>query len=187
LGDHVDQMKIAVDEKNALAEELQHRVRNNLQLVHGMLSKLSSDVEGQPAQRGVNAVARRVTTLAEMYNRLLGTGMTRTADFRTYLTALCESLEEVQTSPERQITLTCECDPLELELETVTALGIIAAELIANSYEHAFPDGKGGRINVQGPCTSADGSNAELIIRDRGLALWRPKGASGRGSGWCGD
>src|SRR5450756_1287685 len=60
----VDQMKILVEEKDrlleqkkVLAEELQHRVRNNLQLVYGMLTRQldeTSDVAGQ--RRGIKAI-----------------------------------------------------------------------------------------------------------------------------------
>ena len=72
----IEQMKILLDQKKVLAEELQHRVRNNLQLVYGMLSRqlgLTTDAAGQ---RGIKAIARRVSTLAQVYDHLHGTEMT---------------------------------------------------------------------------------------------------------------
>jgi two-component sensor histidine kinase len=180
VAQNVRQMKVLVEEKDVLAQELHHRVRNNLQLVHGMLGKLSTDFEGQPAQRGIKAVARRVTTLAEVYNRLLGAGMMRTADCGIYLRSLCESLADVQASSDKHITLHCKCDALVLELDTVTTLGIIAAELIANSYEHAFPNGN-GTISVQMGRTSS--SDAKLTIRDSGIGFTETKGSKRHGLG----
>jgi two-component sensor histidine kinase len=182
LGRNVNQMKALVAEKDVLAQELQHRVRNNLQLVNGMLAKLSADFRGQPAERGINGVARRVTTLAEVYNSLLGTGMTRTVDCGMYLRSLCENIAHVQASSDKDVTLNCECNSLVLELNTVTTLGIVAAELIANCYEHAFPDGS-GTISVRLARMSMDSSDAQLIIRDSGIGFTEPNGSKRQGLG----
>jgi two-component sensor histidine kinase len=76
-----------LDEKIVLGRELQHRVRNNLQLVYGMLSKqLHDTTEGAGID---SAIARRVLMLAEVYDHLLGTGLSRTMDLCKYLTSLC--------------------------------------------------------------------------------------------------
>src|SRR5450432_1681423 len=84
----IEQMKSLVadkdrllDQKKVLAEELQHRVRNNLQLVYGMLSRQLDDTADKAGQRGIRAIARRVSTLAQVYDHLLGAEMTRTTDF----------------------------------------------------------------------------------------------------------
>jgi two-component sensor histidine kinase len=147
-------MKVLVEEKDrlleqrkVLAEELQHRVRNNLQLVYGMLSKQLHDTPDEAGQRGIKAIARRVSTLAQVYDHLLGTGlMTRTTDFGSYLKSLCVNLAEIQATAKDTVTLTCDSDSLILDLDVVTALGIVVAELVTNSYDHAFPGGKGTTI-----------------------------------------
>src|SRR6185436_18945498 len=82
----VDEKDRLLEQKKVLAEELQHRVRNNLQLVYGMLSKQLDDTPDKAGQRGIKAISRRVSTLAQVYDHLLGTGlMTRTTDFGSYL------------------------------------------------------------------------------------------------------
>ncbi len=132
-----------LDQKQILAQELQHRVRNNLQLVYGMLNKQLTDTVGKKERRGINAIARRVSTLARVYDHLLGNEMARTTDFGSYVKSLCHSLSEIQSSPGDVITLTCESDPMILDLDVVTALGIVVAELVSNSYDHAFPNHRG--------------------------------------------
>jgi two-component sensor histidine kinase len=150
----IEQMKALVEEKDrlleqrkVLAEELQHRVRNNLQLVYGMLTTQLHDTPDEAGQRGIKAIARRVSTLAQVYDHLLGTGlMTRTTDFGSYLRSLCVNLAEIQATAKDRVTLTCDSDSLILDLDVVTALGIVVAELVTNSYDHAFPGGKGTTI-----------------------------------------
>jgi len=157
LQDAITRMKVMVqdkdrllDQKKVLAEELQHRVRNNLQLVYGMLSKQLDDTADKAGQRGIKAIARRVSTLAQVYDHLLGAEMTRTIDFGNYVKSLCLNLAEIQGAPEGTVTLMCDSEPLILDLDVVTALGIVVAEVVTNSYDHAFPGGKGSiTVSVQ--------------------------------------
>ena len=181
----VDQMKVLVEEKdrllgqkNVLAEELQHRVRNNLQLVYGMLSKQLDDTPDRLGQRGIKAIARRVSTLAQVYDHLHGSEMTRTTDFASYVQSLCLNLAEIQDSPGGGVTLACESDTIILDLDVVTALGLVVAELVTNAYDHAFP-GLEGSINVSVRRDPDDAGTATLTIRDTG-AGFRPQTESKR-------
>jgi two-component sensor histidine kinase len=82
-----------LEEKETLAEELQHRARNSLQFIHAMLNKDLTDGEARAA---IKAAARRVTTLAQVYEHLLGTGMTRTTNFASFALALCDGLRTIR-------------------------------------------------------------------------------------------
>jgi len=169
--DLVQEKDRLLEQKKVLAEELQHRVRNNLQLVYGMLSRLVDDTSDKVGQRGIKAVARRVATLAQVYDHLLGTEMTRTTDFGSYLKSLCLNLAEIQSGETgASVTLTCESDALMLDLDVVTALGIVVAELVTNSYDHAFPGGAGA-IAVSAFRAAGETDGAVLIIRDDGIGF----------------
>ncbi|WP_375461730.1 sensor histidine kinase [uncultured Enterovirga sp.] len=134
------------EEKDVLAAELQHRVRNNLQLVYGMLIR-QIEMPDQDGREGVRAIARRVMSLARIYDHLLGHGLVQTIDFGAYLQSLCISLQDFQERREFEVKLICEAEPMALELDTVTALGIIMTEITSNAYLHAFP-GRPGTIQV---------------------------------------
>jgi two-component sensor histidine kinase len=166
----VEEKDRLLDQKKILAEELQHRVRNNLQLVYGMLSKQLAETQDAGGRRGIKAIARRVSTLAQVYEHLLGIEMTRTTDFGGYVKSLCKSIEQIHATPEKNITLACESDELILDLEQVTAIGIVIVEIVTNSYDHAFLEGK-GRISVavKGP---APGTGfASITITDNGAGF----------------
>jgi two-component sensor histidine kinase len=174
----IDRMKVLVEEKDrlleqkkVLAEELQHRVRNNLQLVYGMLSKQLDDTPDKAGQRGIKAISRRVSTLAKVYDHLLGNEMTRTTDFGGYVKSLCLNLAEIQAAPDGSVTLTCDSDAIVLDLDVVTALGIVVAEVVTNSYDHAFPGGKRGSIIVSVRRADGDADVATLTISDDGTGF----------------
>ena len=172
----IERMKVLVvekdrllEQKKVLAEELLHRVRNNLQLVYGMLSKQLEDTPDTAGQRGIKAISRRVSTLAQVYDHLLGSEMTRTTDFGSYLKSLCLNLAEIQAAPGGGVTLNCDSDAIVLDLDVVTALGIVVAEVVTNSYDHAFPDGRKGSISVS--VRRENGDAATLTIGDDGTGF----------------
>jgi two-component sensor histidine kinase len=157
-----------LNEKDVLADELHHRVRNNLQIVSGMLNR-QIDVSDDVGKEGIRAIARRVMSLAAVYDHLLGNGLSRTIDFDRYLRSVCDSLREVQDAREFDVTLTCEgeTEPLFLDLDTVTSLGIVVVEIISNAYIHAFP-GRTGAIHVT---LARSAAGAILTICDDGVGF----------------
>ncbi|MEG3162987.1 histidine kinase dimerization/phosphoacceptor domain -containing protein [Sphingomonas sp. PB2P19] len=173
LADTVEEMKILVDDKNkildqkkVLAEELQHRVRNNLQLLYAMLSKQVEDTTDEGCRRGLKSIARRVFTLAQVYDQLVGSEMTRTIDFCSYLKSLCDNIVEVRGSSDSEIKLTSACVPVMLNLDVVTSLGIIVTELVTNSFDHAFSTQQ-GLISLSLE-REANARMACMTIRDNG-------------------
>ena len=173
----VDEKDRLLEQKKVLAEELQHRVRNNLQLVYGMLSKQLDDTPDKAGQRGIKAISRRVSTLAQVYDHLLGNEMTRTTNFGGYIKSLCINLSEIQGAADGRVTLTCDSDAIVLDLDVVTALGIVVAELVSNSYDHAFPGDKKGSILVSVRCN--DGDFTTMRISDDGTGF-KPKAENKR-------
>jgi two-component sensor histidine kinase len=169
-----------LDEKEVLAEELQHRVRNNLQLVLGMLNQQIDESEGKDKE-GVRAIARRVMSLARMYDHLLGNGLSRTIDFDQYLRSLCESLSDFQGPREFEVDLVCasEPNPLPLDLDLVTCLGIVVAEVVSNAYIHAFPERRGA-ITVS---LARGASDAVLTIADDGVGFVEGRSSKRHGLG----
>jgi len=164
----VEKDQLLQDKKN-LAEELQHRVRNNLQLVLTMLERQIAEIGDGSIKEGVESIARRVMTLAQVYDHLLGTDMSRSIEFGAYLKSLCGSLQDFQFSQSPGIILICRVDKTVLGLDTVTALGIVVAELVANAYLHGFPEGK-GTIEIE-LRHSPDGTSGTLSVADDGVGF----------------
>jgi two-component sensor histidine kinase len=156
-----------LEERNLLAQELQHRVRNNLQLVNGMLNEQLRQTTDELGQKGLRAIVRRVMSLAQVYDQLLGIGMSGQLDFAAYLKLLCAKLPELQPIPAFPINLVCHVEALSLDLASVTVLGLVVAELVSNGYEHAFI-ARGGEIEVRvGPDGAAE--RGIITVRDDGV------------------
>jgi len=165
----VDKDHLLADKK-VLAEELQHRVRNNLQIIYGMLvSQIDGTGDESRMREGTRAIARRVMTLAHVYDQLLGSGMTREVDAGKYLELLCGGLRRLQHVQQGGVALVCDTGSLVLDLDAVTVLGLIVAELVSNSYGHAFPTGTGTITVALRGDDSAD--RATLTVTDDGVGF----------------
>jgi two-component sensor histidine kinase len=122
-----------------------------------------------------------VLALAKVYDHLLGTGLTRTIDFGHYLSALCEAFEEMESAQRRDTVLICNTKAMQLDLDTATPLGLVVAELISNSYRHAFPNGK-GTITVS--LSGGDPENHGAIsFADDGVGFTAKGKSNRRGTG----
>jgi two-component sensor histidine kinase len=176
----VKALRALVEEKNMLAEELQHRVRNNLQMVSSMLSTYARTATDVGARQGIDQIVRRVTTLAQVYDSLLGTGLCEAIDIGPYLRELCKTLPGLQEHDGGTVELVCVADSVSLGLDRVTALGMIVAELVTNSYGHAFP-GRSGKITVS--LAAEPGGGVTLTIQDDGVGFVAQAESKRRGLG----
>lgn len=118
-------------------------------------------------KESIRSIARRVMSLSNVYDHLLGQGLVQSIDFGAYLRSLCENLESFQEKGPFEIRMICEAEPMTLDLDTVTALGIIITEVTSNSYLHAFPD-RPGTIRVS---LSHHDAKGMLKISDDGIGF----------------
>jgi len=164
----VKALRDALEAKNLLEKELRHRVRNNLQMITGMLDNYARGTASGVARDGIDLIVRRVTTLAQVHDGLLGVGLSETVDLAGYLRALCVSMPTVQAEHSRPVYIVCQAEPVMLGVDEVSALGMVVAELVTNSYDHAFPD-RGGTIAVT--LTRSGPAAAVLTVRDDGAGF----------------
>ena len=172
-------MQALLERQKLLAAELQHRVRNNLHLVVGMLDNYARSASDGASRQGIASISRHVVTLTHIYDSLLGLGLSSTIDLSEYLQELCSSLPKLQDGRTGNVDLVCHAESIMLPLDSVTALGMAVAELVTNGYRHAFPDDREGTIVVT--LASADVGNAILMIQDDGVGFDTTAATSRRG------
>jgi two-component sensor histidine kinase len=170
-----------LEERAVLAEELKHRVRNNLQLLRSMLEAHLRQESNEQQRASANGIIRRVITLSEVYEQLLGTGLGRTINLADYLKSLCKRLPQLQQVPGTGVSIHCAAETLLVNLDTVTAIGMAVAELVSNSYEHAFPAGTGTiEVSLR---RSSKANEAVLTVSDDGTSFVEMPGSKRHGVG----
>lgn len=123
-----------LQDKDLLMQEVHHRVRNSLQLVHTLLL-LQARSGGADARGALQAAAQRVMTIAAVHERLYRGGSVTEADAAEYLGGLVDDLRRSLVEPAgRGVELRAE--PMRLSADQLTPLGLVAAELVTNALKY---------------------------------------------------
>ena len=125
-------------ERNLLAQEVHHRVKNSLQLVTALLTTQArgSDLRGVRDQ--LLEAAARVATIGAVHERLYRDGSGKEADAGAYLTGLVQDLHRSMSDAAagRTVALDAPPPPLRLPANRLTPLGLIATELVTNALKY---------------------------------------------------
>jgi PAS domain S-box-containing protein len=136
----------SLQEKDVLLQEIHHRVKNNLQVVHSMLSLQARRIADSDSRMLFAASMNRVYTMSMIHERLCHAKDLASIDFNAYLKLLVDAILTTYSSP--GITCVVETEPVFLDLTTATPCGLIIHELVTNSITHAFSEGQEGIIRV---------------------------------------
>ena len=136
----------ALDAKDLLLHEVNHRVKNSLQLVTALLSLQAAQAH-EPVLRASLIEARgRVSVVASMHQRLYSTSQHDRVDLVGYLRELATENAAAHGSG---IELVFESDDeLVLPLTNAVPLALVVSELLTNAFKYAFPAGGGGTVRV---------------------------------------
>ncbi len=154
-------------EREVLLREIYHRVKNNLQIVQSLLRLGSRDLSSDQREP-FEAAVRRVGAMARVHTLLYQSPDLASIDFKDYLDELLKELSEGFAADERSITSVLDAHSMRVPLDTAVPLAFIAVEILTNSYRHAFPNGRGGRISVE---VRHDRPFGTMRIEDDGVGL----------------
>jgi two-component sensor histidine kinase len=146
-------LKLAIDSYSASEErsqvlfrELQHRVANNLQVASGMLHKERKGLEpNSPADRALRSVQERLDLMMNVHRSLYSPGIVN-LPIGVYLETLARDL--IRSSNRPELTLDVAADNVQLDLDRLMSLSMIAAEAITNAVKYAFQDRDTGKIAI---------------------------------------
>ena len=155
----------AEQSKEVIIQELNHRIRNNLAMLASILElQLRSQTE-PGAKDAFASAAARVHVIANAHDHLLPRHGQSTIDMREYLTACCRNLGDTLRDV-RPIAVNVGVSQIYLRSEKAVAVGLIVNELVTNALKYAFPDERGGVVNVTLHGKTA--SELELVVEDNG-------------------
>ena len=166
-GDHErEELARAVQEKDTLLRELQHRVKNNLQMITTLIRVESRKMPTSANGERFDRLAGRVESLALLYQSLSDEGREDTIDLGVYLSQIASAV--MKAHAHEGIRLALQVDTWPVCVDVAMPTGLVVNELMTNALKHAFPDGKGGTITVK---SLVDESGCEVVVADDGIGL----------------
>ncbi len=163
-----DELRAQADEKGRLLREVQHRVKNNLQVIMSFVRVQAGRATLPETEQELTAIGHRIETLRLVHDRLYAVGGIDRLDLGPYLSELAASLLQFQGEEASSIQLVFDVASLSVSPELAVPVGIIVTEFITNSLKYAFDDGRGS-IGIR--LARVTSSAARLTLWDDGKGL----------------
>jgi two-component sensor histidine kinase len=148
--EELEKAKRALEEsgrqKDLLMKEVDHRIKNSLQIVSSLLH-MHAKTAGAAAGQFHDAAAR-VAAIAAVHQQLHKSADVGTIALDRYIVDLCGDITAASSSSDRAWTLAVEADPLVIGTDLAVPLGLIVNELVTNAIRHSSPSGRDGRIQI---------------------------------------
>jgi PAS domain S-box-containing protein len=166
-----DALQAGLREKETLLRELQHRAKNNLQLIASLL-----DLSQQSGPEALRECRERVHSIALVHEKLYQAGTFARLELSDYLRSLAEQVALTWArSDGAAVQLHIEAQDLWLPLDHAVPCGLLINELLTNAFKHAFPNGRPGTIDIM---ASREGAQVVIVVADDGVG--QPEGMKAR-------
>jgi PAS domain S-box-containing protein len=162
-----ERLRAALEDRDLLIGEVNHRVKNSLQLVASILSLEAGSATTEEAKDKLAAARDRIDAVAAIHAALYQGEDVRRVAFGDYLERLCKHLATSLGATQRGIAVKVDTDAILIETNKAITLSIIVNELVANAFKHAFPgENTDGTVSVG--LRRDDPATVTLTVADNG-------------------
>jgi PAS domain S-box-containing protein len=158
----ISERKQAETQQRLLLDELNHRTKNNMQMLLSLLSSASRKAGSEEARRVLDEACGRIAAMAAAQRVLYGRADTGRFGADDFLRAVCQTMR--QTLP-ADIRIRCEPATGELSNDAAMPLALIVNELVTNAVKHGIKDRKKDSVHIN--LTESEGQ-LSLSIEDPG-------------------
>jgi PAS domain S-box-containing protein len=135
-------------EKEALLQEIHHRVKNNLGVIQSLLYLQSLTTSDPRFVEMLGDCQDRVRSMALVHESLYRSGNLADVDFGDYAEELSRRLMQAYVAPADRLRLHCDLSPVALPIAVAVPCGLILNEMVTNAIKHGFAGGRAGTITV---------------------------------------
>jgi PAS domain S-box-containing protein len=148
------------EQKQSLMDELNHRVKNNLNLVASLIS-LKDGALGEAAD--LSDIRNQVDAISRIHQKLYETGDVTHVDFGRYVRETLQSVFSFYSAASVRLDIAVE--DLVLPTKTAVSLGLIINELATNAVKYGFTDGTEPVFSVSCVEAAPEGDNLCYALR----------------------
>jgi two-component sensor histidine kinase len=163
-----DRLRAALAEKDVLLREVQHRVKNNLQVVSGLLA-LQARNAPDFARPFLQQSLERIRAMSRVHHQLYESDDARLFAADALVRDLCADLGHADDTSGQQVTCRVEAGgSVKLALDAAVPLALIVNEVLSNAFMYAFPGERTGEIVIS---LAEDAQAVRIEIRDDGVGM----------------
>jgi len=159
-------LQAALDRHQILLKEVNHRVKNSLQVVSGMLHLQASAVGDPVLSERLQEASTRISAVGRAYERLAYNADYENIELVSYLREVISDLERAVAPCKVQLEAP---EEIQFAADRAILVALVVNELILNAGKYAYPDSDSGSIWVRLVRTNND--HVLVSVRDEGIGL----------------
>jgi PAS domain S-box-containing protein len=171
-------LQAALEQKTVLLHEVEHRVKNSLQMTASLVLLKARRIQNPEARQVLQEIAERVGALAAAHRLLYASGDVSRFNLGDFTAELADEL--ILGLPKGQVALNLNVQPLGVPASKAAALALLLNELIGNAVKHAFPKGREGQLTIE---IGRAENGLKIAVADDGVGLDHspaPEGSFGK-------
>lgn len=147
-------------------KELQHRVKNNLQLITALIRLESRSVQ-RGAKVDLDRLAGRVESLSLLYRTMEADSFGPELDLGHYISQIATA--SLKTHAVEGIELETRVGYAPVSVNVAMPVGLIVNELLTNAFKYAFEGRERGKLTIE---TAREGEDQyRIVVADDGVGL----------------
>ena len=159
-------------EKELLLRELNHRTKNNMQVICSLLRLQASKLQDHRVKELFKEIETKIYSMSLVHQELIMSEDLSHINLKDYFGKLNIYLEQSYGEYMKNVSIHSDIADIVVLIDTAVPLGLVFNELISNVVKHAFPENTKGEINVH--LYSSPQNEIILEISDNGIGF--PKG-----------
>lgn len=171
-----EELEQQVRDKDAHLHELQHRVKNNLQMITALIRMETRNLPAGTETVPFDRLAGRIEALQLLYASLSEDKFGHEVDLGGYLSQIASAI--MRSHAMEGIRLDLKADAYVVSVNVALPAGLVVNELLMNALKHAFAGRDGGTITLH--CLTDD-EGCRVVVADDGVGF--PEGAEWPRSG----
>jgi len=165
-----EQLHASLREKEILLGEVHHRVKNNMQVISGLLDLQASSSENPELIAMFHESQSRIQAMSLVHEKLYGSKDFTRIDLADYVRTLSKELLQSYKINQGKIDLIVQADgEVYVDINKAIPCGLILNELISNALKHAFPGDRPCELRII--IHETKNTEIEIVVRDNGLGL----------------
>ncbi|MBP1807477.1 sensor histidine kinase [Rubellimicrobium aerolatum] len=173
-------LALALEGKEALLYEVNHRVKNNLQMVTGLLAMQAARSHNAETRRHLREAQSRIGVMSAIHQSLYSLDTHGEVDMVPFLRRLAGDTVAAQGEGRIALTVAGEGEAV-MPLRRALPLALIVSELLTNALKYAFAAGAAGTIRLR---VEPRGGTLRVEVADDGAGLpegFEPRRSTGLG------
>ncbi len=163
-----EKLVASVQEKEVLLREIHHRVKNNLQLISGLLDMTRMRTHDESTTGILTDLMLKIQTMAQIHTRLYESKQFGKISLMGQIRDQVTALSNIYSHKGHEIICEMNAPEIFLPVDQAIPCALVVNEILSNAYKHAFKGRKHGSIEIS---ALQENGQIRITVRDDGVGI----------------